>query len=69
MQKDGKLKLLFIINPVSGGKEKTDWEQKICDYFKTSPHKMDFYLLSGKSDETSVAHHIESVNPDRIVAV
>ncbi|MFN2439906.1 MAG: diacylglycerol kinase family protein [Chitinophagaceae bacterium] len=69
MQKDEKLKLLFFINPVSGGKEKTDWEEKIRAYFKTSPHIMDFYLLTGKNDEISVAHHIKSVTPDRIVAV
>ena len=64
MQKDEKLKLLFIINPVSGGKEKTNWEEKIRTYFKTSPHIMDFYLLAGEGDEISVAHHIESVSPD-----
>ncbi|RZL97736.1 MAG: diacylglycerol kinase family lipid kinase, partial [Pedobacter sp.] len=23
------MKVLFIINPVSGGKEKTDWEEQI----------------------------------------
>ncbi|MDB5197769.1 MAG: diacylglycerol kinase [Flaviaesturariibacter sp.] len=69
MQKEGQLKLLFIINPVSGGKEKTDWEVKIRDYFKSSPHQMEFYLLTGDADESSVAHHIESVKPDRVVAV
>ena len=30
---------------------------------------MEFFLLTGKSDEASVSHHIESVKPDRIVAV
>jgi diacylglycerol kinase (ATP) len=69
MQKEGQLKLLFIINPVSGGKEKTDWEEQIRDYFKTSPHNMDFFLLTGRNDNTSVEHHIESVSPDRVVAV
>jgi diacylglycerol kinase (ATP) len=69
MQKEGQLKLLFIINPVSGGKSKTNWEEEIRAYFKTSPHNMEFFLLSGQNDNTSVAHHIESVNPDRLVAV
>lgn len=69
MQKEGQLKLLFIINPVSGGKNKTDWESRIREYFTTSPHNMDFFLLSGKDDTISVEHHIESVNPDRVVAV
>jgi YegS/Rv2252/BmrU family lipid kinase len=69
MQKDEILKFLFIINPVSGGKEKTDWELRIRDYFKTSQHQMEFFLLTGRGDESSIAHHIESVNPDRVVAV
>jgi diacylglycerol kinase (ATP) len=69
MQKDEKLKLLFIINPVSGGKEKRDWEEQIRLYFKNSPHAMDFFLLSGESDEASVIHHINSVKPDRVVGV
>src|SRR5687768_5579733 len=69
MQKEDQLKILFVINPVSGGKVKTDWEEQIRNYFRESPHNMDFYLLSGKSDEVSVAHHIESVNPQRVVAV
>ncbi len=63
------LKLLFIINPVSGGKEKTDWEAQIREYFKDSRHNMDFYLLTGESDETSIDHHINTINPDRVVAV
>ncbi|MDB5252305.1 MAG: diacylglycerol kinase [Flaviaesturariibacter sp.] len=69
MQKEGQLVLLFIINPVSGGKEKTDWEVRIRDYFQSSPHRMEFFLLSGDADESSVRHHIESVKPDRVVAV
>jgi diacylglycerol kinase (ATP) len=69
MQKEGQLTLLFIINPVSGGKEKTDWEVRIRDYFKSSPHRMEFFLLTGDADESSIAHHIESVKPDRVVAV
>jgi diacylglycerol kinase (ATP) len=69
MQKEGQLTLLFIINPVSGGKSKTNWEEEIRTYFKTSPHNMEFFLLTGKDDSTSIAHHIDSVNPHRVVAV
>ena len=63
------LKLLFIINPVSGGKEKHDWEASVCEYFKEQPHTIEFYLLTGKEDKTSIQHHINSVKPDRVVAV
>lgn len=60
---------MFIINPISGGKEKTDWEKRIREYFKESPHSMDFYLLTGESDKISVQRHIEQVKPDRVVGV
>jgi YegS/Rv2252/BmrU family lipid kinase len=69
MQKDGIMKLLFFINPVSGGKEKQDWENRIREYFKNSPHNMDFFLLNGENDEASIKHHINSVQPDRVVGV
>jgi YegS/Rv2252/BmrU family lipid kinase len=69
MQNPVSLKLLFVINPISGGKEKNDWEASIRGYFKDKPHDIEFYLLNGKDDITSIRHHIKSVNPDRIVAV
>jgi YegS/Rv2252/BmrU family lipid kinase len=69
MQKQDHLKLLFIINPVSGGKEKQDWEEQIRTYFKTSPHEMEFFLLTGKNDEGSVEHYINTINPDKVVTV
>lgn len=69
MQKDKNLKLLFIINPVSGGKEKQDWENQIREYFKASPHSMEFFLLNGESDAVSIEHHIKTVAPDTVVGV
>jgi YegS/Rv2252/BmrU family lipid kinase len=63
------MKLLFVINPISGGKEKTDWETHIRNYFKTSPHDMEFFLLTGNGDESSIKYHLDSVKPDRVVAV
>ena len=69
MQKDEILKLFFVINPVSGGKEKTNWEEKIRTYFKQSPHEMEFFLLTGKDDTSSVQHYIDTIKPDRVVGV
>src|SRR5687767_9872693 len=63
------MKILFVINPVSGGKEKHDWEQQIRNYFRESEHNMEFYLLTGTSDEASVKHYIQSLKPDRVVGV
>jgi len=69
MQDGVQLKILFVINPVSGGKEKNDWEASIREYFKDKPHSTEFYLLTGKDDKVSVQHHIDRLQPDRVVAV
>lgn len=69
MQEAEIMKILFVINPISGGKEKKDWETTIRQYFKESPHNMEFYLLTGAEDSSSIKHHIQSVNPTRVVGV
>jgi diacylglycerol kinase (ATP) len=69
MQNQTGYKLLFVVNPVSGGKEKMDWEEAIRNYFKDQPHAISFYLLTGENDIVSIKHHIERISPDRVVAV
>lgn len=69
MQNHNSLKILFVINPVSGGKEKNDWEVGIREFFKDKKHITEFYLLTGTNDKISIQHHIERICPDRVVAV
>ena len=69
MQKEEVQKILFVINPVSGGKEKNDWETTICEYVKQTPHKSEFYLLQGKGDDVSIKHYIDRYQPTKVVAV
>ena len=69
MQNRQPLKLLFIINPISGGKEKHDWEASIREFFKQESHLTEFFLLTGSDDKSSVQHYIETIKPDRVVAV
>ena len=69
MQKDEILKILFVINPVSGGKSRIDWENRIREYFSQQPHNITFYILTGQSDNASIEHHIKRFAPDRVVAV
>lgn len=69
MQKDKPQKILFVINPVSGGKEKRDWEVSIREFFKELPHSIEFYILHGKNDSVSIRHHIEVIQPQKVVAV
>jgi diacylglycerol kinase (ATP) len=69
MLKEDPLKLLFVINPVSGGKSKINWETRIREYFNPLPHTVEIFLLGGDSDADSIRHYISKLNPDRVIAV
>ena len=63
------LNLLFIINPVSGSKRKTEWAPVISEYFKTLPHQIELCVLTGTNDEDLIRQKIKDCSPDRVVAV
>jgi lipid kinase, YegS/Rv2252/BmrU family len=69
MHNNGGLKLLFVINPVSGGKEKNDWEATIRNYFRESIHSIEFYIIQKNHDKTSIQHYVDTLKPDRVIAV
>lgn len=60
---------LFVLNPVSGGKNKPDFETVIKDYFKELSHSIHFYELTGADDEKNILKRIQEIGPDRVVAV
>ena len=63
------LKILFVINPISGAKGKIAWEPAIRKYFESLPHSIEFFLLDGKDDATSLKYWIEKLQPERVIAV
>ena len=63
------LKILFVINPISGAKGKIAWEPAIRNYFTGLQHSFDFFLLDGKDDATSLKYWIEKLQPERVIAV
>ena len=69
MENPSSLKILFVLNPVSGGKKKIDWETAIRNYFKNLPHVIEIYILTGKDDTGSIKYWIEKLQATRIVAV
>jgi diacylglycerol kinase (ATP) len=69
MQNHKAVKILFVINPVSGGKKKQDWEAAIRQYFKDRTDTIEFYVMTGTNDKISIRHYIERIQPDRVVAV
>lgn len=69
MPTNTSLKILFVLNPVSGGRSKAEWEASIRDYFQHVPHTYELYLTTGNNDKPSIIHWIKSWQPDRVVAV
>jgi diacylglycerol kinase (ATP) len=63
------MQILFVINPISGGKIKTEWESAIMEYFSPLPFTIDVYLLTGKNDSDAIKSYIEKLKPERVVAV
>jgi len=61
--------ILFVINPVSGGKIKTEWENAIMEYFRPRPFTVEIYQLTGENDSESITSYIEKLKPERVVAV
>jgi YegS/Rv2252/BmrU family lipid kinase len=62
-------KILFVVNPIAGGKEKKDWETAIREFFKDSTYGIEFYIQAGQNDKASILHHIERFGPDKVVAI
>lgn len=62
-----RLRLLFVINPVSGGKKKADPETFIKNYFQDRPEDVSFFQLNGPQHSLTAA--IKKTAPDRVIAV
>ncbi len=69
MATSSNLNILFILNPVSGGKKKIQWEPLIRDFFKPLPHTIDFFFLTGKDDSNTIKQIIKQSSPQKVVAV
>ncbi|TDH20044.1 YegS/Rv2252/BmrU family lipid kinase [Segetibacter sp. 3557_3] len=69
MDQPEKLNLLFVINPISGGKKKTDFEIAIKEHCESLPHDLNIVFLTGKNDEELVQKEIKRLNPQRVVGV
>ncbi|GAB3770086.1 diacylglycerol kinase family lipid kinase [Spirosoma horti] len=60
---------LFAINPVSGGTDKSAWEEGITNFFADLPHTCHQFHLNGKTDEATIRQQIDEHKPDCVVAV
>jgi diacylglycerol kinase family enzyme len=69
MNQETALKILFIINPISGGKTKVNYKETIQQYFEMLPHNIHLFELTGKNDSDAINKQINKIKPDRVVAV
>lgn len=62
-------KILFVINPNSGGKNKQDFETQIKAYFQQLSHDIAYYHLTCNNDEELIKKELDSLAPQKVVAV
>jgi diacylglycerol kinase (ATP) len=63
------LELLFIVNPSSGAKNKTDWKEKINNYFNNQPASFKIYELTGGENDKAQLKKQLSDKPKKVIAV
>lgn len=54
---------------MSGGQDKTAWEDGIRDAFAGSPHQTHLLHLNGETDAQTIRQAVADFKPDRVVAV
>src|SRR5688500_7951214 len=69
MPDNSPLKLLFVINPGSGGKKKEEWETQIRNYFRDKTFQPEYYVLGQPDDKDQIRRRLTEQKPDRLVAV
>ena len=62
-------KILFVINPISGGNDKKDWKAIISGHFKDTEQPIDFFIQTGKNDKQLIQKQIHDTQPAKVVAV
>ncbi len=62
-------RLLFAVNPISGGGAKQDWEGFIRNYFEGSEHTIEIFTQTGDGDRLALRQRMQEFEPDTIAAV
>lgn len=63
------MRLLFVINPVSGGKKKADHATLIRNFFKERTETIEICIFDGPASVQELKKTIRHWHPDRVVAV
>jgi len=62
-------KLVFVINPISGGKVKDEIEEAIPMLANDYGFSFDIYHTTGEDDHKRIQELVNKLNPDKVVAV
>lgn len=60
--------ILFIVNPISGDKDKSDLKIEINDYLKGKDISTDFYFTTGEKDAQRISQILEDNKIGKVVA-
>lgn len=66
MPQEGSRKILFVVNPGSGGRTKVEWETEIINYFSSLPFVIELFVVG---DGASLDQAIDRFDPWSVVAV
>ena len=68
MPEINRLKILFVINPVSGNNT-TDWPSLIAAFFKDLNHTIELFELKDDCKPETIKEKINQFNPQQVIAV
>lgn len=65
----GKSVWLLVINPVSGGRKKTDMLEKVINFLEAQNIHSELYFMTGFQDVIQLKHKIKELGPEKIIAM
>ncbi len=62
-------KILFVVNPISGGRDKTTAIKRIKTWAQSSGHNSEIIETTGNDDEKKIKEALQTYKPQKLVAV
>ncbi|HKI87663.1 MAG TPA: diacylglycerol kinase family protein [Draconibacterium sp.] len=69
MKEQKSTRILFVINPKSGTRQKTDFESVISRVSRTEEFIYEIYKTTGTNDREAIHHRIAAFQPDLVIPV
>lgn len=63
------MKVLYVVNPISGGKDKSYFVNNINDYCYTYGIDYEFFYTSGQDDADKIRRRVTAYHPDRVFSI